>query len=81
MKKYKVYFSVFNLFAETQKEVVRLQQIFKGLMAIITGATWFASDSTHALIIALFAGLFDVFLSCFWFVEEPLENGNKTKKQ
>jgi hypothetical protein len=70
MKKYNVYFSLFNLFNETQKEVVRLQTIFKGLMGTSMVVTWVESNSTYALWVGIAAGFIDMLLACFYFEEQ-----------
>lgn len=72
MKKYKVYWSLFNLFADTQSEVVKLQNIFKGLTAVIAGSTWYGTDAEHALYVGISGYVLDVLLSCFYF--EPTNN-------
>lgn len=72
MKKYKVYWSVFNLFADTQAEVVKLQNMFKGITAIVATSTWFATDSEHTLYVGIAGYILDVLLSCFYF--KPLGN-------
>lgn len=71
MKKYKVYFSFFNLFSESQSEVVKLQQIFKTISAAVVGTVWYESNSTYALYVAIGGAVVDVLLSCFYF--EPIE--------
>lgn len=72
MKKYKVYWSIFNLFADTQSEVVKLQNIVKGIMGAGIITTWAETNATYGLILALSAGAIDVFLGCLYF--EKLEN-------
>lgn len=72
MKKYKVYWSVFNLFADTQAEVVKLQNIFKGITAIGATSTWVATDAEHTLYVGIAGYVLDVLLSCFYF--EPTNN-------
>lgn len=67
MKKYKVYFSIFNLFNETQAEVAKLQQMVKGLSAIVMGATWYNSNANNALYVAIAGAVLDTLISCFYF--------------
>lgn len=67
MKKYKVHWSIFNLFSESQSEVVKLQQIVKGIMATGVVATWAESNATYGIIMALGAGLLDMAIACFYF--------------
>ena len=69
MKKYKIYFSLFNLFHESQAEVVRLQTILKGISATAIGTTYAMSNEHFALLVAVSAGIADALLSCFWFEE------------
>ena len=67
MKKYKVHFSLFNLFNDTQSEVVKLQQLFKGLTATISGFTWMQTDANHALYVGIVGFIVDILISCFYF--------------
>lgn len=67
MKKYKVYWSIFNLFGDSQAEVVKLQQIFKGLTATVTGATWYASNANNAIYVGVVGFFVDLLISCFYF--------------
>lgn len=67
MKKYKVHWSIFNLFSESQSEVVKLQQIVKGIMGAGVVSTWAASNATYGIIVALSAGILDMIIACFYF--------------
>lgn len=67
MKKYKVYFSLFNLFSKTQAEVVKLQQLVKGFTATIGGITWIQSDANHAIYVGIAGFIVDIILGCFYF--------------
>ena len=58
---------------ETQKEVVKLQTIMKGITATIFGGTWMASDSEHAIWVALGGAVADTLLKCLWFEEAKSE--------
>lgn len=69
MKKYKAHWSIFNLFSESQSEVVKLQQIVKGIMSAGVVATWAESNATYGIIVALSAGALDMVLGCFYFEE------------
>jgi hypothetical protein len=69
MKKYKVHFSIFNLFADSQAEVVKLQSIFKGIMSVIVGTTWYGTNATYALYVAILGAVIDASLACFYFEE------------
>lgn len=57
------------MFSNTQAEVVKLQQVWSGLAGIITGGTWWASDSNHALIAALVCALVDKIIACIYLEE------------
>lgn len=70
MKRYKVYWSIFNLFSESQSEVVKLQQLFKGLTGTITAGTWYADNAQHALIVAAAGYVIDMILGCFYFEQK-----------
>lgn len=67
MKKYRVHWSVFNLFADTQSEVVKLQNIVKGIMGASIVTTWASLNATYGIILALGAGALDMILGCFYF--------------
>ena len=67
MKKYKVHFSIFNIFSDSQSEVVKLQTIFKSISAAAVGTTWYNSDSTYALYVAIGGCVIDAILACFYF--------------
>jgi hypothetical protein len=60
----KLKFRFVNLFLDTQKEIVRVQQMAKAFSASIAGATWFAADSNHAMYICIGGIVIDVLLSC-----------------
>lgn len=67
IKKYKIHFSLFNLFSDTQTEVVKLQTYVKGVVAAITGATWYESNATYALYVGMGGIILDTLLACFYF--------------
>jgi hypothetical protein len=69
MKKYKVRFSLFNLFQKSQAEVVQLQTIWMVFSGIITGATVISASPEHALYAALGCAAIDKALACFYFEE------------
>lgn len=69
MKKYKVYWSIFNLFTDTQSEVVKLQNIVKGIMGAGIVTTWASTNATYGIILALGAGAIDILLGCLYFEE------------
>jgi hypothetical protein len=60
----KLKFSLVNLFLDTQKEIVRVQQMFKGFSAAIAGTTWFAADANAAMYVCIAGIVIDVVLSC-----------------
>ena len=67
MKKYKIHWSIFNLFSESQSEVVKLQQIVNGIMGAGVVATWAESNATYGIVFALGAGVLDMGIACFYF--------------
>jgi hypothetical protein len=67
--KRKISFSIFNLLGPSQAEVVKLQSIWAGLSAIITGATFIQAEAHHALIAALACAVIDKAICCFRFEE------------
>lgn len=69
MKKYKVYFSIFNLFNDTQAEVVKLQTYIKTLTGVASGTTWYATNANGALYVAFCGFILDALLSCLYFEE------------
>lgn len=70
MKKYKVYWSLWNLFSNTQAEVVKLQQIVSGIAAAVTSSTWYATDAKHALYVALGFAVLDKIIACIYLEEK-----------
>ena len=73
MKKYKVSFSLFNLFSDTQSEVVKLQTLFKGITAMAAGSTWYASDAENTLYVGIGGYVIDFLISCLYFQIIPNE--------
>lgn len=69
MKKYKVYFSIFNLFRDTQAEVVKLQSYIKGLTGVIGASVWYTTNANNALIVAIGGFALDALLACLYFEE------------
>lgn len=68
MKRYKVYFSIFNMLEDSQKEVVRLQAMWGALIGILMASTLVASDARWALGVAVVGFVVDKLLTGFWFV-------------
>lgn len=66
MKKYKVYWSIFNLASETQSQVVKLQQTVKGILGTLTAGTWLADSASHAMWIGFGAMIIDTALGCLY---------------
>jgi hypothetical protein len=77
MKKYKVYWSVWNLFEETQSEVIKLQNILKAFTVIISGGVWYTTNVNNAMYVAIIAFIADNIVGCLYF--EKLND--KTKEQ
>lgn len=67
MKRYNIYFSFTNLLSESQSEVVKLQQLFKGFTASITLGTWYGADADHAIWVGMAGFVVDILLGCFYF--------------
>lgn len=76
MKKYKIYWSIFNLFSDSQSEVVKLQTLFKGLTAIIATSTWYVTDVESTLYVGIGGYVLDSLIACFYF---ELIKDEKTK--
>lgn len=70
MKKYKVHFSFFNLFNDSQAEVVKLQMIFKAFTATVTTGTWYGSDAKHALWVGIGGFVIDLLIGCLYFEKQ-----------
>lgn len=70
MKKYRIRFSIVNLFFQTQKEVVRVQTMVKTFTGAIVATTWYNSDPKYALYVAGAGFIVDVLLSCLWLEEK-----------
>lgn len=66
MEDYKIRFSLVNLFFQTQKEVARVQTMFKGLSMAAVSTTWYNTDPRHALYVAGIGFAIDLFLACIW---------------
>ena len=64
MKRYKIHWSPLNLVSDTQAEVVKLQQIAKGLIGTITVSTYFVEDSNHAIMVGFAGMLIDLIIGC-----------------
>jgi hypothetical protein len=69
MKKYKLYFSIFNAVQETQKEITRLQVANKTLMAALLGTSFISGSHISTFIIAAVGASIDFILSCCWLEE------------
>jgi hypothetical protein len=70
MKKYKVTFSVFNLFNGTQPEVVKLQTYVKTLTGTIAGTTWFTTKMEYGVYVAVIGFVLDAVLACIYLEEK-----------
>jgi hypothetical protein len=71
MKKYKIHWSVFNLFQDTQKEVSKLQTYVKTLTAsTFIGTTWYEANTNHSLYIAMAGFAIDLILSGIYLEEK-----------
>lgn len=57
-------FSIFNLFGETSAEVVKLQAMFKGLLGVIAGTSYFAVSPLAAGVAAVVGFIVNELLGC-----------------
>lgn len=69
MKKYKIYFSLTNLFGQTQAEVVKLQTYLKGIMATGAITTWLSVNAEIAIYVGIGGVIADTLLACLYFEE------------
>jgi hypothetical protein len=69
MKKYKWYWSIWNLTTATQAEVSQLQLAWEGLSAIITGATIWGSDSLYGIAVAGVCYMINKAIGCIYLEE------------
>lgn len=81
MKKYKAYWSLFNLLSATQEEVVKLQMIWTGISGIVLSSTFVVSSDRITLVSALVCAVVDkVILNCFSFeIIEPKKENDDVK--
>jgi hypothetical protein len=61
----KLKFNPVNLFLDTQKEIVRVQQMFKALSVAVTSSTFIASNEHNAVIVMIVFFFVDLLISCF----------------
>jgi hypothetical protein len=66
MKKYKVHFSLWNLFEETQSEIVNLQNRLKVLIVAASSGAWYASNADNAMYVAIAGFVIDNLLGCIF---------------
>lgn len=71
MKKYKVYWSIFNMLSSSQEEVVKLQMIWAGISGIVLSSTFVMSNDRVTLWSALACAIVDkIIIGCFYFEEK-----------
>lgn len=70
MKKYTVYFSIFNLVRATQAEVAQLQAVWAGFSAPIIASSYIAANEKYALLAAIVCGLVDKLIACLYLEEK-----------
>lgn len=75
MKRYKAYFSFWNLFHETQAEVVRLQTYFKAVTITAASIIYTETDLETAKWPAIIGLAIDIALGMLW-VEQVKKNIN-----
>jgi hypothetical protein len=61
----KLKFNLVNLFLDTQKEIVQVQQKVKGLSVIVAGSTLFASNEHNMILVMVGFFVVDVIIGCF----------------
>jgi len=64
MKKYKTSFSFINLTQKSSEEVVKLQQLAKGLTIPIIGLTYFQQNADYALLAGFIGMVVDLLIGC-----------------
>lgn len=69
MKRYKAYFSLWNLLSGTQPEIVKLQGIIKVFTTFIAGSTWYMTNPTNALFVGIGGFVLDLILGCIYLEE------------
>ena len=69
MKKYKISFSLSNLFADSTSQVTTLQNKSKAIFTAMAGATYVASNAEWTLLVAVAAVVSDTLISCLSFDE------------
>lgn len=70
MKKYRIKFSIVNLFFKTQNEVVRLQTMWSGISAVIVSSTLINASEHYAFYAAIGCALVDKLIGCLWLEEK-----------
>lgn len=70
MKKYKVKFSLVNLFFQTQKEVQRIQTMWGAISVIILGSTYLNTNDKYTLLAAVGCAVVDKLIGCLWLEEK-----------
>lgn len=58
-------FSVVNIFLDTQKEIVRVQQMFKALSVAIASSTYIATNEHNMILVMVGFFVIDLLISCF----------------
>lgn len=69
MKKYKIRFSIFNLFSATQAEIAQLQTYAKSLTVMIGGTTWYTTKPEYAVYVGVLGFFIDTLLHCIYLEE------------
>jgi hypothetical protein len=70
MKKYKVSFSIFNLFEESSAKVVKLQGMIKAGAGLVATSAYVTSHQELATLTAIVGFVLDALAACLYF-EEP----------
>jgi hypothetical protein len=70
----KLEFNILNLTEETPKEIIKLQNVAKGIIGTVTGVTWFASSPNYAGILAILGAVIIELIGCYSIKEINNEN-------
>jgi hypothetical protein len=61
----KLKFNLVNLFLETQKEIVQIQQKVKGFSVLVAGSTLIASNEHNMILVMVGFFVVDLIIGCF----------------
>jgi hypothetical protein len=61
----KIRFKLVNIFLDTQKEIVRVQQMFKALSVAVASSTFIATNEHNMILVMVGFFFVDLLISCF----------------